>query len=175
MNPMQAIQRYNFLLICFVTLSQPFRDSLLVNAAKTKNLSSRIVGGEIVKPRDSYPWFVRLTDRKGQWAGCGGMLVTSEYVLTAAHCVFPETQWKASDAAVQIGSVCPYKGNNCGVDMEQINVEKIMAHEDFESNGNNYDFALVKLQKQSSIKPVKMYVAKRLFFRCFVLHWSDLT
>ena len=175
---MQTIQRCNVLLLCLVTWL-PYRDFLLVNAAKadleisTNGVSSRIVGGDIVNPRDSYPWFVRLTDREGRWAGCGGTLVTSEYVLTAAHCVFPNTNWKASGSAVQIGSVCPYERNNCGVDKEEINVEKIIAHEDFEGGGNNYDFALVKLQKQSTIKPLKMYVAARLFVRCSILNWSN--
>ena len=41
----------------------------------------RIVGG-VDAPKDMYPWFAR-----GTWIGCGGMLVTPEFVLSAAHCM----------------------------------------------------------------------------------------
>ena len=45
------------------------------------DLVGRIVGGETA-PVDVYPWFARAT-----WLGFGGMLVTPEFVLSAAHCM----------------------------------------------------------------------------------------
>lgn len=52
---------------------------------------SRIVGGETAVPH-SWPWQVELLI-KNEISGlfgfkCGGTLVTPEYVVTAAHCVF---------------------------------------------------------------------------------------
>jgi len=120
-----------------------------------KKASARIVGGENA-PYDAYPWFARLTDRNGNWAGCGGMLVAPQYVLTAAHCVAPNTSWSANVAAVQIGAVCPTSSTNCGQPVQQINVERIIAHPDYNTQTLNNDYALVKLVSRANATPVEM-------------------
>jgi secreted trypsin-like serine protease len=119
--------------------------------------NKRIVGGENA-PADKYPWFSRHIFRDSRWAGCGGMLVAPEYVLTAAHCVSPNTSWSANVAAVQIGAVCsPYaSNNNCNQPVQQINVESIKPHPDYNSGTLNNDYALVKLASRATATPVKM-------------------
>ena len=114
-----------------------------------------IVGGELA-PVDKYPWFARLVDRSGNWAQCGGMLVAPEYVLTAAHCVSPYETWTASQAAVQIGAVCPNTSNNCGQPIQQINVQSITPHPNYNNNNLNNDYALVKLVSRANATPVVM-------------------
>uniref|UniRef100_H9GHJ5 Peptidase S1 domain-containing protein n=1 Tax=Anolis carolinensis TaxID=28377 RepID=H9GHJ5_ANOCA len=49
---------------------------------------SRVVGGDDAKPH-SWPWQVSLQyDKNGVWAHtCGGTLIESNWVLTAAHCI----------------------------------------------------------------------------------------
>lgn len=116
---------------------------------------SRIVGG-VNAPSDAYPWFARLVNRDGSWAGCGGMLVAPQYVLTAAHCVSPNTSWSASRAAVQIGAVCSNDTNNCGEPIQQINVASIIMHPGYDTNTLNNDFALVKLVSRANASPVEM-------------------
>ena len=115
----------------------------------------RIVGGELA-PANKYPWFTRLMKRNGNWACCGGMLVTPEYVLTAAHCVVPESNWSTSNAAVEIGSLCPKLADNCGQPKQTINVASITTHPNYNSNTDDNDFALVKLVSKANAKPVKM-------------------
>ena len=52
-----------------------------------KNLEDlRIVGGGLAGV-DEWPWMAALL-REGKEQFCGGVLVTDEHVLTAAHCVF---------------------------------------------------------------------------------------
>ena len=117
---------------------------------------NKIVGGELA-PVDKYPWFARLVYRNGSsWAGCGGMLVAPEYVLTAAHCVSPNTPWSTNQAAVQIGAACPNSSNNCGQPVQQINVESITPHPNYSSSTTNNDYALVKLVSRANATPVAM-------------------
>merc|ERR1719422_1312307 len=51
-------------------------------ANKGKN---RIVGG-VVTEANEYPWQVGLVNTQGKTPFCGGTLISSQHVLTAAHC-----------------------------------------------------------------------------------------
>jgi len=51
------------------------------------NKPSKIYGGEQTLPHE-YPWNVYVSlNRDGGWYLCGGALISSQHVLTAAHCV----------------------------------------------------------------------------------------
>ncbi len=112
----------------------------------------RIVGGEEA-PADKYPWFARLVYRNGQWAGCGGMLVAKDYVLTAAHCINSDY---TSSPAVDIGVVCPNTSNNCGQPRQQINVQKVIKHPNYNGGTTNNDYTLLKLVSSANANPVPM-------------------
>ncbi|XP_035638397.2 transmembrane protease serine 13-like, partial [Oncorhynchus keta] len=113
--------------------------------------SSRIIGGSAANLGD-WPWQVSLHFRG--FHTCGGTLVAPDFVVTAAHC-FPR---KDSSYLVP---------NNWRLYMGMVSqtmlpvpemVEKIIVHESYDDNTNNYDIALLKLTHyvdySNSIQPV---------------------
>merc|ERR1719384_609153 len=64
-----------------------------------KNVASRIVGG-VETEVNEYPWQVALVSAGGSHPWCGGTLITSQHVLTAAHCTAGSSP---SNIAVLVG------------------------------------------------------------------------
>jgi secreted trypsin-like serine protease len=97
----------------------------------------RIVGGSFV-PNGSYPWTAALLTSSGSQF-CGGSLIASKWVLTAAHC-------SASAASVRVGSVDRTSGG------QVIRVVRKINHPNY--NGQN-DIALLELASPvSGITPI---------------------
>ncbi|KAJ3590261.1 hypothetical protein NHX12_008215, partial [Muraenolepis orangiensis] len=100
--------------------------------------SSRIIGGSVAK-EGQLPWQVSL-HYQGHHT-CGGVLVAPDFVLTAAHC-FPSSQasstspenWRVYGGVVSQDALpAPYQ------------VGTILLHEDYNSDTNDNDIALIKL------------------------------
>jgi len=49
------------------------------------NRANRIVGG-VETEVNEYPWMVSLVDGSGYYHFCGGSIISSQWVVTAAHC-----------------------------------------------------------------------------------------
>ncbi|KAI4881434.1 hypothetical protein NFI96_014473 [Prochilodus magdalenae] len=98
---------------------------------------SRIVGGSPAPP-GSWPWLVNL-----QLDGtlmCGGVLVDSSWVLTAAHCFAgsrSESYWTAVVGEFDITKSDP--------DEQVLKVNRVIAHPKFNPKTFNNDIALVEL------------------------------
>ncbi|XP_038022712.1 chymotrypsin-like elastase family member 2A [Anas platyrhynchos] len=107
---------------------------------------SRVVGGENAVPY-SWPWQVSLQyQSSGKWYHtCGGTLIATNWVLTAAHCISSTLQYrvllgKYNLAEEEAGSVTAYP-------------EKFVVHERWNSYNvaNGYDIALIKLTKHVTL------------------------
>uniref|UniRef100_A0A8C7WQV6 Serine protease 56 n=1 Tax=Oryzias sinensis TaxID=183150 RepID=A0A8C7WQV6_9TELE len=98
---------------------------------------SRIVGGSPAPP-GSWPWLVNL-----QLDGalmCGGVLVDSSWVVTAAHCFAGsrgESSWTAVVGEFDITKTDP--------DEQVLKVNRIISHPKFNPKTFNNDLALVEL------------------------------
>ena len=105
-----------------------------------------IVGGSNA-PKKAYPWFALAPN------GCGGFLVSPEFILTAAHCAEVVQYF-------HIGAICggfsKPTGTNCGENYETAYQEQVFTHPEYTSGLVSHDFALVKLTRRSEITPVDM-------------------
>lgn len=122
--------------------------------------ASKIIGGTFVEP-NTYPWFTRLYYKSGSyyyWSGCGGMLVSPEFVLTAAHCM--SSTFK-SNPYVFIGALDTNDSNNGGQYGELIQVEAVIQDADYSSSTTDHDFALLRLATPSTITPAEMDSSRR--------------
>ncbi|KAM7413081.1 hypothetical protein PAMA_020455 [Pampus argenteus] len=100
--------------------------------------TSRIIGGSVAKS-GQWPWQLSLHFRGSHV--CGGVLISPDFVLTAAHC-FPRSNpfslspknWKVYAGVVSLDSLTqPYM------------VQKIILNENYNDKTNDQDVALLKL------------------------------
>lgn len=115
----------------------------------TVNAEERIVGGEPV-PSGTYPFFSTITQEGGEHI-CGGALVASQWVLTAAHCIRGQLPH-----FVQIGME---QYDPEVISLEKIAIAEVYIPKDYKGwqlysanakdafSSGQYDIALLKLEK----------------------------
>ncbi|MCZ6711843.1 MAG: serine protease, partial [Gammaproteobacteria bacterium] len=109
--------------------------------------TARIVGG-IDAPPGAWPWAsaIALTRSDGSlFQYCGGSLIAADWVLTAAHC-----EVEAGDKIILGRTNLTASGG------EQLDVEFVLTHIDYNDSTNDNDIALVKLQTPSSQTPLQL-------------------
>jgi secreted trypsin-like serine protease len=118
-----------------------------VDASNSTDISPLILSGTTVPVGDkTYTSGVR-SSRSGT-DFCGGTLITSKHVLTAAHCY-------GSIRYVSVGTHY-LSGTSDG---EQIAVSKQTRHPSYSSSTNSYDFLVLELATASTYTPVALAAA----------------
>jgi len=99
---------------------------------------TKVVGGDDVREH-SFPWQVSLQYKSGSnfYHTCGGTLIASQWVLTAAHCIGSRTY------RVYLGKHNLKNDNEAG--SIALSPEKIVVHPKWDSYRIRNDIALIKL------------------------------
>jgi len=109
---------------------------------------AKIMGGKAVRTR-SWGWLVSLTRYSDHEHFCGGSILSSSWVLTAAHCV---SDMNASDIIINAGS------NKLNQSTQKRRVAKIVSHPYYNPDTYVNDIALIQLS--SSLDMTDPDVAK---------------
>ncbi|XP_020625538.1 testisin-like [Orbicella faveolata] len=121
----------------------------------TKKAGSRIVGGTDAQP-GSWPWQVLLANKAFEGSVlCGGSILTSHWVVTAAHCFN-----NGKDPASFTLTVGEYDRSKADGTEQVIPIDQIFTHPDYkpQETGYDYDVALIKLKEpitfNDDVRPV---------------------
>jgi secreted trypsin-like serine protease len=129
-----------WIVILFVAVTPSYQKVYPCNPTATCGCSSkpaslaRIVGGETARS-ESWGWAVSLS--MADSLICGGSILSSEWIITAAHCVH---DYSASDVIIYAGSNILWFGK------QNRTVSQIIIHSDYNGDPDyDNDIALLRL------------------------------
>merc|ERR1711862_253145 len=136
--------------------------SSISGSNNNNNIFNGVVGGRYAS-FGGYPFYASIlvyNIKKGKWEHiCGGALVDSNWVLSAAHCIV-----KGYKYAVEIGRYA-YNSHNGGQYMEKRRAEIVCTNPEFDKAKVMQDFGLLYFEEPSKIKPAKLDFDGRIKYR----------
>ncbi|CAJ1075628.1 tryptase-2-like [Xyrichtys novacula] len=142
-------------------------------------VGSSITGGEDA-PKGAWPWMVYLSiaaDRTNKWR-CGGSLLNSQWVLTAANCWDRDPKPDPLRSSAWLGSHDLQKAS-----VRYMAIVFYMLHPQYQAVSNGYvnDLALVKLKKKAELSrlvaPVSLPGPGDTFdssSECWITGWGNI-
>merc|ERR1712106_655808 len=112
--------------------------------------TSRIVGGTETEVNE-YPWMAAIATNSGSFF-CGGTLISSQWVLTAAHCMFKDNAGTQAQTAGEIRIVLGEhdigSSTESQIPRKVVQVSQIINHPSYDASSSNNDIALIKLSEE---------------------------
>lgn len=140
--------------VFLLSSSGVFADEFNCSTPVTKVIESRIVGGKAASPPD-WPFIVAMfSTENGPPPFCGGSLISEQWVLTAAHCVYH----MFSENSLDVRRAKP-DGTPAG---ERAHVTKVLIHPDYvhmPDHSEVNDVALLKLDRPIGVETSQLAIA----------------
>ena len=110
---------------------------------------ARVIGGRKSDPGE-WPWMAMILLRKSDGSfdpSCGGVLLGSEWIVTAAHCVADVLS--KNDILIRLGA---HERNTKSSQTQEISVSNVYVHPQYKTEKMfNNDVAMMKLKKPAII------------------------
>ncbi|XP_035682778.1 trypsin-3-like [Branchiostoma floridae] len=131
---------------------------------------NRIVGGQAAKP-GSWPWQVSVRYYTGHY--CGGSIIAPNWIVTAAHCFYGDTN--PGNLKIHVGS---HYFNKKDRNQQNLDVIKVIVHKQYNSRNIDNDIALLKLSSSIEFTDYASPVCLPTVdapdgTMCYVTGWGD--
>ncbi|KAJ8672486.1 hypothetical protein QAD02_003745 [Eretmocerus hayati] len=149
--------------------SAPTRPLYPPYCGSATQLFNRVVGGQAATP-GAWPWIANLgymVSRNQAAFRCGGALISSRHILTAAHCVYGSNNLRF----VRLGEY-DIQSQNDGANPIDVQIQQSIIHPRYNPNVIQNDIAILKLSRDveftDAIHPICLPVANDIKNKNFV-------
>ncbi|KAH8348087.1 hypothetical protein KR084_003878 [Drosophila pseudotakahashii] len=107
-------------------------------------LSTRITNGREAVIR-SAPYMAYLFINNVSHVHCGGSIINSKYILTAAHCIYRNIKVRLGEHDIRTDPDC--QGTNCSPRSEEYDIAAATKHRLYSNSSWHHDIGLIKLNR----------------------------